>query len=154
MTILYGLYFIILVHVHDKNVLFYTFFHEITALFCFSKLEQYTDENMDKQLWKIIITIKYGLFLLFVDKEIVHRIISCYFHVIYHRELIHPDNLNVNQMLGSLRLSGWLWLARFVRDVGRALVASDKRSLVQIPARTFFTTWKQLTTDIMYLLIE
>lgn len=46
----------------------------------FPKLKLLTDENMEKELGKIIIAIKYRLFLLLASNEILYIIVSYYLH--------------------------------------------------------------------------
>lgn len=59
--------------------------YQFVLFFLFPKLQLLTDENMEKQLRKIIIAIKYRLFLLLSSNEILHIIVSYYLHNNYNR---------------------------------------------------------------------
>lgn len=59
--------------------------YQFVLFFLIPKLKHLTDENMEKQLRKIIIAIKYSLFLLSASNEILHIIVSYYLHNNYNR---------------------------------------------------------------------
>lgn len=59
--------------------------YQFVLFFLIPKLKLLTDENMEKQLRKIIIAIKHCLFLLLASNEILHIIVSYYLHNNYNR---------------------------------------------------------------------